>query len=232
MQKLESRAENFLQELSKINCNEEKIRSGLKGFFRFFPFSRLSLFSYSPINYVSEGLLYLDSEGNMHPLEKIREDVREIPVVYKAIRNKRAEYVTEEKGILFPVKNFEQEDKCTVLIVPLWKGPIVLGCVLIDRYNGEEPLNEALIHSVETYFRVGVDVIAASRMGDTRTQLSKREIEVLEMLSHGWSTKEMAMIMNLSEFTARDYISSAMRKLGVKHRAQAVAEALRMGLIS
>lgn len=63
-------------------------------------------------------------------------------------------------------------------------------------------------------------------------KLSKREIEVLEQLSLGWSTKEMASNMGISEFTARDYIASAMKKLNVKHRAQAIGEAIRSGLIS
>nr|WP_139365057.1 response regulator transcription factor [Litchfieldia alkalitelluris] len=37
--------------------------------------------------------------------------------------------------------------------------------------------------------------------------------------------------MSISEFTARDYLTSVNRKLGIRHRAEAVGVALRTGLI-
>lgn len=37
--------------------------------------------------------------------------------------------------------------------------------------------------------------------------------------------------MNLSEYTVRDYISSIMQKMNVKNRTEAVAKAIREGVI-
>ncbi|MGG3161927.1 LuxR C-terminal-related transcriptional regulator [Geobacillus stearothermophilus] len=61
--------------------------------------------------------------------------------------------------------------------------------------------------------------------------LSPREIEILKLLADGASTLEAACQLYLSEFTVRDYISSALRKLNAKNRTEAVAKALRLGLI-
>ncbi len=230
---LDVKVDKFIQDLSKIEPQEEKIITGLQGFFRFFPFSRLSLFTYSPINFIGEGLLFLDSAGNMFSLDQIREDIRDIPPIYDAIRNKRAEYIAvTENYEFFPDEYIEKFELSSLLVVPLWLGPMVLGCVLIDRYKGVEPLSQSLIFSIEEYFRLSVNTIATSYFDEEGTKLSKRELEVLERLSDGWSTKEMADIMGISEFTARDYISAAMKKLGARHRAQAIAEAMRIGLIS
>jgi LuxR family transcriptional regulator of spore coat protein len=62
--------------------------------------------------------------------------------------------------------------------------------------------------------------------------LTKREKEVFKLLVTNKTTKEIAEILNISEKTVRNHISNAMQKLGVKGRAQAVIELLRMNIIS
>lgn len=62
--------------------------------------------------------------------------------------------------------------------------------------------------------------------------LTKREKEVFELLILNKSTKEIAVKLNISEKTVRNHISNAMQKLGVKGRASAVVELLRLNEIS
>ncbi len=62
--------------------------------------------------------------------------------------------------------------------------------------------------------------------------LTKREKQVFEMLIINKTTKEIAQTLNISEKTVRNHISNAMQKLGVKGRASAVVELLRLGEIS
>ena len=62
--------------------------------------------------------------------------------------------------------------------------------------------------------------------------LTKREKEVFLLLISNLSTKEIALKLGISEKTVRNHISNAMQKLGVKGRAQAVIELLRMNIIS
>ena len=61
--------------------------------------------------------------------------------------------------------------------------------------------------------------------------LTKREKEVFKLLVTNKNTKEIAEILNISEKTVRNHISNAMQKLGVKGRASAVVELLRLGEI-
>ena len=58
--------------------------------------------------------------------------------------------------------------------------------------------------------------------------LTKREKEVFSLLINNHTTKEIADILNISEKTIRNHISNAMQKLGVKGRAQAVVELIRL----
>lgn len=62
--------------------------------------------------------------------------------------------------------------------------------------------------------------------------LTKREKEIFEMLIINKTTKDISKTLNISEKTVRNHISNAMQKLGVKGRASAVVELLRLKEIS
>ncbi len=62
--------------------------------------------------------------------------------------------------------------------------------------------------------------------------LTIREREVFELLIRNKSTREIAEKLEISEKTVRNHISNTMQKLGVKGRAGAVVELLKMNEIS
>lgn len=62
--------------------------------------------------------------------------------------------------------------------------------------------------------------------------LTKREKEVFELLIKNQSTREISEKLSISEKTVRNHISNAMQKLGVKGRAQAVVELIRLNEIT
>jgi len=59
--------------------------------------------------------------------------------------------------------------------------------------------------------------------------LTKREKEVFHLLVQDQTTKDIAKKLFISEKTVRNHISNVIQKLGVKGRAQAVIELVRMG---
>lgn len=61
--------------------------------------------------------------------------------------------------------------------------------------------------------------------------LTERELEVLQVLAEGKSTKEVAEAVFLSEETVKTYLKQIFRKLGVRDRTEAVAEGFRRGLV-
>ena len=60
--------------------------------------------------------------------------------------------------------------------------------------------------------------------------LTSRELEVLELIAGGLRNAEIAGRLVLSERTVGHHVSAILRKLGVQTRAQAGAEAIRLGL--
>lgn len=70
------------------------------------------------------------------------------------------------------------------------------------------------------------------RLGDKDpSALSERELEVLQALAEGKSTKETAEKVFLSEETVKTYLKQIFRKLAVRDRTEAVAEGFRRGLV-
>ena len=61
--------------------------------------------------------------------------------------------------------------------------------------------------------------------------LSDRELTVLQELTHGKSTREIAEHIFVSEETVKTYLKQIFRKLEVRDRTEAVAEAFRRGLV-
>ncbi len=62
--------------------------------------------------------------------------------------------------------------------------------------------------------------------------LTRREKEVFELLIKNYDTLEIADKLGISEKTVRNHVSNVMQKLGVKGRAGAVVELLKLGEIS
>lgn len=62
--------------------------------------------------------------------------------------------------------------------------------------------------------------------------LTKREKEIFHLLVLNKTTKDIADDLGISEKTVRNHISNAMQKLGVKGRAAAVVELLKLNEIS
>lgn len=61
-----------------------------------------------------------------------------------------------------------------------------------------------------------------------KSVLTGREKEIFNLLIKNKSTKEIAFALGISEKTVRNHISNTMQKLGVKGRAGAVVELIKL----
>ena len=99
---------------------------------------------------------------------------------------------------------------------------------LVKDLEGPELLDA--VRRVATGERV-VDPRAGAAVFQTRTSLSGQELRVLALAAEGCTNREIGSRLFLSRHTVKEYLSNAMRKLGVDSRVAAVVEANRRGLL-
>lgn len=64
-----------------------------------------------------------------------------------------------------------------------------------------------------------------------KLSLSRREKEVLQSLSEGATTAEIAQNLVISPNTVKTHVNKILRKLGANNRAEAIAKAMSLGLM-
>ena len=62
-------------------------------------------------------------------------------------------------------------------------------------------------------------------------QLTQRETEILRLMTGGYSNREIASALDLSEGTVKNHVSNILGKLGVRDRTRAVLKAIEKGYV-
>lgn len=98
---------------------------------------------------------------------------------------------------------------------------------------GSEELARALevVAGGGTYIQGEVTKSLMPASSDERPHLSPRELEIVALIADGHENKQIARRLGISETTVKTHLRSAFERLGVTSRSEAVATALRHGLI-
>ncbi|MCU1237871.1 MAG: response regulator transcription factor, partial [Candidatus Solibacter sp.] len=76
-----------------------------------------------------------------------------------------------------------------------------------------------------------IDPPVAVRFSSVTDELTRRELDVLRLLVDGLSNKEIAGALDVREETVKTHVANVLGKLHADNRAQAVAQALKRGLV-
>ena len=103
--------------------------------------------------------------------------------------------------------------------------------------SGGSPISPIIARQILARFRQTTAGAKASSAHDevphtaSTPLLSAREKEVLELITKGFTTAEIAKLMQLSHFTVRTFVRRIYGKLEVKSKAEAIYEARTLGLL-
>jgi DNA-binding NarL/FixJ family response regulator len=135
----------------------------------------------------------------------------------------------------------ESRPETKVLVLTMYTDPATVAEAIkagADGYMSKGASRDSLLRAIrdvaegKAVLDPGVTEGVFGRIGGRQTgALSDREVAVLQSLSNGHSTKQTAQDMHLSEETIKTYLKQVFRKLQVRDRTEAVAEAFRRGLI-
>jgi DNA-binding NarL/FixJ family response regulator len=103
------------------------------------------------------------------------------------------------------------------------------GYLLKDTSQSQMLEAIATVHAGKRYIPRQIAARLAERM--LRSDLTARELEILEMLAKGLTNKQIGHALAISENTVRNHVNSIMEKLEVSDRTEAVAVAIQQGII-
>ena len=135
----------------------------------------------------------------------------------------------------------DSSSQTKVLVLTMYTDPATVAEAIkagADGYMSKGASRDSLLRAIrdvaegKAVLDPGVTDGVFGRLGGRQSSaLSDREVAVLQSLSNGNSTKDTASEMHLSEETIKTYLKQVFRKLQVRDRTEAVAEAFRRGLI-
>jgi len=124
--------------------------------------------------------------------------------------------------------------------------------IVLTTFDGDEDIYRALQVGAKAYLLKGmtteelVDAIRTVHAGKSRippviaerlsqriaaSELTSRELEVLQGIVAGRSNKEIGAALSISEATVKTHINNILSKLGVTDRTQAATTALKRGIV-
>jgi len=124
--------------------------------------------------------------------------------------------------------------------------------IVMPTYEGEEDVRRALSAGAKGYVLKGTkreeiletvrkvykgepaispEVAAKLATSLTRPELSERELQVLQQMAAGKSNKEIGQVIYVSENTVKAHVKSILAKLDAMGRTEAIAIAIKRGLI-
>jgi DNA-binding NarL/FixJ family response regulator len=104
------------------------------------------------------------------------------------------------------------------------------GYLLKDTTEAEMITAISVVRSGKRYIPRHIAARLADRM--MRADLTARELQILELLAEGSTNKEIGGRLQISDNTVRHHVNSIMEKLEVSDRTEAVATAIRSGVLS
>ena len=136
-------------------------------------------------------------------VESLRQVLRRLRVVAMGVAEVESEVLAcAAAGVDGYVRTDASVDEVVTVVQSVMRGELVVS----------PKVAASLYHSV------------ASMSTDDEVALTARELQVVELVSHGLSNKEISNRLSIETCTAKNHVQNIMQKLGVHRRGQAVAK--------
>ncbi|MFU0789782.1 response regulator transcription factor [Virgibacillus proomii] len=235
----------FFESIMQAKSFKEALELVMKGFTKYLPFERCGIFSYSHNDEIGIGLS--GHRFDIKAIQEITEDVRNFPVINNGLELLRLFgdgikflqplYIPDAKDS-FPTTYIQQFQLKSVVVAPIFKASNheLIGAAILDQgANKQFTMSQDTYTALIKFGQSAGEIIGKFKNNSNHLHkslhLSLREIEVLTLLAEGESTSSAADKLHLSEYTVRDYITKIMQKMKAKNRTEAVAYAIRHGMI-
>jgi len=96
--------------------------------------------------------------------------------------------------------------------------------------RNETPLSPAIAGRLLKEIQTGATKRSSSPAPPEGPPVTRRELEILQLVAEGLSNKEIGKRLSITEGTVKNHVHNALEKLGMDNRIQAAAYIVRQGL--
>ncbi|MFE4810598.1 LuxR C-terminal-related transcriptional regulator [Peribacillus simplex] len=220
----------LLDQLDELLINSSGIKDFahiLKKCEEFFHYKRCVFYAYIPWSNQFYGTIGLE-------LPKVQSMRGQLSLKQSFVFNSKKPVFLKNPNHYIKKEHIALFNLSSVIFVPIVHDQQVFGWLTFDQLGEEFDYSKDELTLLE---QVGKRLgLYLSRKDDEVSidrdlQLTERESMVLNLLAEGFNNKKMAELLQLSEHTIRDYISSLMTKFNAKNRTQVVVYGFRFGLL-
>jgi DNA-binding NarL/FixJ family response regulator len=170
-------------------------------------------------------------EEALRLVEELRPDVLVLDVVMPEMDGVEAARLLRER----------QPDLCILALSAYHDDEYVFGLLSCGAagYVLKEEALDTIVEAIRAAARgeswlspkVAAKVMKRAISEEEEVTLTERELEVLRLMAKGWSNKEIARELNITERTVKYHVGNIYSKLRVSSRTEAVMYALRRGWV-
>ncbi len=104
---------------------------------------------------------------------------------------------------------------------------------ITQMLNGGSPISPSIARHLLMRFQTheSVEDEKLAEQNKNKAKLTRREMDILQKISKGFTCKEIAEMENLSYHTIATHVRNIYKKLSVNSRAEALFEAYNMGIL-
>ncbi|SIR54128.1 GAF domain-containing protein [Peribacillus simplex] len=220
----------LLDQLDELLINSSGIRDFahiLKKCEEFFHYKRCVFYAYIPWSNQFYGTIGLE-------LPKVQSMRGQLSLKQSFVFNSKKPVFLKDPNHYIKKEHITLFNLSSVIFVPIVHDQQVFGWLTFDQLGEEFDYSKDELTLLEQVGkRLGLYLSRKDEEVyiDTDLQLTERESMILNLLAEGFNNKKMAELLQLSEHTIRDYISSLMTKFKAKNRTQVVVYGFRLGLL-
>jgi DNA-binding CsgD family transcriptional regulator len=213
---------------------EDTLSSCIKQICHIAGFQRSAFFWYHPLFKKVEGIQSYNVP--LEDIQRIQVPAHHIPAISKVLDAKRPVHFKQVENC-FPTHHIDHFQLTSLLAAPLYvENYHAIGFLLLDQNGRPFDVSDRTIEIVDSLLtRVSRNLHSKLYSNPSVTKISspltRREKQILQLSADGYSTKQIASKLQISEYTVNQHISSIFKKLRAKNKAEAVAKAFRQQLI-
>lgn len=200
----------------------------MKIFNNAFPCSIVQLFQYSSLNGSISGILSYE-KPNVQSIAHIHQSMIINSYVHEALLNNEVRFFYDSKFQLSIGNQIILSEQINnMLLIPFSNNGVVIG--YMTGVNVQFEINDDVLKELRLFSDSIVHILHLTKYAEKK-EFTDKEIQIMQYISNGYTTKEIGDILHIAESTVKYFSKNVMLKTNSNNRAEAVAKLFRMKIL-